>query len=113
MEKYLDKTLPKKERQAEYKKSIEKLMNPFDNFNPDTFEPLASVEEQEYTYRKRIKPPVSLPTFNLNPKEILEGQLIGMCESKQDLYLIFAHRCNDLQAEIELLKEEIKKLKLK
>lgn len=89
----------------------EKRMNPIKDFDPDNFEPLASDEEKKSCYRKRMVPPKELPTFNIKPKELLEGQMIGMFESKQDLYLLFAHRCNDMQKEIDLLKEEIKNLK--
>jgi hypothetical protein len=111
---YLDTSLPLKERIELKKKAIKNLLNPFDkkNFNPDTFEPLASKAEKEVAYRKRIKPPKKLPTFGLNPKEIMEGQMIGMYESKQDIYLILAHRCNEMQDEIDLLRSELKKLKL-
>jgi len=92
------------------KQQDEKMMNPIKDFNPEDFEPLASPEEKESCYRKRIKPPKELPTFGIKPKEILEGQMIGMYESKQDLYLIFAHRCNEMQREIEELKLKIKQL---
>ena len=96
----------KQERQLQ----DEKMMNPIKDFDPDNFEPLASDEEKKSCYRKRVKPPKELPTFGIKPKEILEGQMIGMYESKQDLYLIFAHRCNELQKEIDLLKDKIKQL---
>ena len=96
----------KKQRQQQ----DEKMMNPIKDFDPDNFEPLASEEEKKSCYRKRVIPPKELPTFNIKPKEILEGQMIGMYESKQDLYLTFAHRCNELQKEIDLLKDKIKQL---
>jgi hypothetical protein len=38
----------------------------------------------------------------------MEGQMIGMYESKQDLYLLFAHKYNGLLDEIEKLKKLIK-----
>lgn len=94
----------KQERQLQ----DEIMMNPIKDFDPDNFEPLASVEEMESCYRIRIEPPKELPTNGIKPKELLQGQMIGMYESKQDLYLIFAHRCNELQKEIDLLKEKIK-----
>ena len=97
----------KEERQQQ----DEKMMNPIKDFNPDDFEPLASEEEKQSCYRKRVKPPKELPTFGIKPKEIREGQMIGMYESKQDLYLIMAHRCNDLQKQIDDLTIEINKLK--
>jgi len=101
------------EKRKEYKDNMEKALNPFESFDPEKFEPLATEEEAKLAYRKRTSPPKELPTFELKPKEIMEGQMIGMYESKQDLYLIFAHRCNELQKEIELLKEAIKNNKIK
>jgi len=41
----------------------------------------------------------------MHPKELLEGQMLGMFESKQDLYLLFAHKCNELQSQIDELKQ--------
>lgn len=96
------------QKQKEYKEKMEKALNPFENFDPDNFEPLATAKEKESIYRKRIVPPKGLPTFGLKPKEIMEGQMIGMYESKQDIYLILAHRCNDLQKQIDELKNLIK-----
>ena len=61
--------------------------------------------------RTRDIPPKELPTFGMKPKVFREGQMIGEFESKQDLYLTFAHRCNDLQAQIDKLTEELLKLK--
>jgi len=81
---------------------------PVQGFDKKTFDPLAEEEIKEVSFRIRKKPPKKLPTFGLEPKEILEGQMIGMYESKQDLYLIMAHRINELQEEIELLKTKIK-----
>ena len=107
---YLDKTISLTERKKIYKETMESRLNPFATFDPDNFEPLASPEEAEVAYRKRVKPPTELPLFSLKPKEIMEGQMIGMFESKQDIYLIFAHRCNEMQKEIDELKETIKKL---
>lgn len=107
---YLDKTKPLKERKELYKQKMNIMLNPFDNFNVEDFEPLASPEEKEVIFRKRVVPPKELPTFGLKPKEIYEGQMIGMYESKQDLYLTFAHRCNELQKEIDELKLIIKDL---
>lgn len=112
-EQLLDKTIPLEERLRLKQEADEKMMNPFKDFNPDDFEPLATPEEKELLTRKRVIPPKELPTFNIKPKEIREGQMIGMYESKQDLYLIFAHRCNELQEEIEELKLKIKKLEEK
>lgn len=110
--KHLSKNLPLEERKAEYKKVIEEKMNPIPKgeFDPNNFEPLASAEEKEVAFRKRVKPPKTLPTFGLEPKEILEGQLIGMYESKQDIYLVMAHRCNELQNEINGILEKMKNM---
>lgn len=104
----MEKTL--EQRKIEYKEKIDRMMNPSESFDPDNFEPLATIEEKEVSDRVRIVPPPVLPTFNIKPKEIREGQMIGMYESKQDLYLIFAHRCNELQKIVEGLEERIKKL---
>jgi hypothetical protein len=110
---YLDKNKSLEERKIIYRATLHKLVNPLseEEFNPENFEPLASSEEKEVSYRKRVKPSKTLPTYGLKPKEILEGQMIGMYESKQDIYLIMAHRCNDMQIEIDELREEVKKLK--
>lgn len=109
---YLNKTKSLKERKILYKEEVmDKKMNPIEKFNPETFDPLADdSEEYKLAKRIRIKPPKELPTFGLKPKEMLQGQMIGMYESKQDLYLIFAHRCNEMQKEIDLLKEQIDNL---
>ncbi|MCK5020262.1 MAG: hypothetical protein KAS32_24700 [Candidatus Peribacteraceae bacterium] len=105
---YQDKTKPLKERRDHYNSSMEKMMNPFpaNVFNPDDFEPMGE-DMKEVANRERITPPKKLPTFGIKPKKIREGQMIGMYESKQDLYLMFAHRCNELQAEIDLLKSAL------
>ena len=112
MKDFKDKTLPIKERKALYREILQRLLNPIpeEKFDPDNFEPIASEEEKEVSFRKRIKPPKKLPVFGLKPKEILEGQMIGMYESKQDIYLILAHRCNDLQDKIDALEARIKDL---
>lgn len=106
----LDKKIPLEERILIKKQADNEMMNPFDDFNPNNFEPLARNEEKELCYRKRIKPPKELPTFNIKPKEIMEGQMIGMYESKQDIYLIFAHKCNDMQKQIDLLEQKVGQL---
>ena len=110
--KYLDKNLSIKERQADYKKVMDKKMNPVSDFNPETFEPMGE-DLAQVANRPKVIPPKELKTYGLKPKEIRDGQMIGMYESKQDLYLIFAHRCNEMQKEIDLLKKEIKLLKNK
>jgi hypothetical protein len=108
MKNYLDKSLPIEERKKLFKEAMDKMMNPFDDFDPDNFEPLATENEKPLLTRKRVKPEKELPTFGLKPKEIRVGQMIGEYESKQDLYLTFAHRCNELQKQIDELKKLIK-----
>ena len=108
MPKFLDKTLSLEKRKQIFKDIIEKQLNPKKDFNPDAFEPFANADIAEISDRTRDIPPKQLPTFGLKPKQIREGQMIGMYESKQDLYLIMAHRCNDLQSQIDELKNKIK-----
>jgi len=108
--KYLDKNLSIKERQEDYKKVMDKAMNPFENFNPDDFEPSGD-DMKEVANRTRAIPPKKLSTFGIKPKEFRVGQMIGEYESKQDIYLTVAYRCNEMQQEIDLLKKEINKLK--
>ena len=55
--------------------------------------------------------PKRLPTFNMLPLPPDEHEHIGLYESKQNLYLITAHAFNILMEKIELLEEELKKLK--
>ena len=104
---YLDETKSLEERRALYKVHMDEMMNPVppEDFDPDNFKP-AGDDLEEVANRKRVNPPKILPTFGIKPKEIREGQMIGMFESKQDIYLIMAHRINELQAEIELLKSK-------
>ena len=102
------------EEQQKYKEKLEKLLNPIskNDWNPDTFEPI-DMPEADLTLRDRVMPPKILPTHGLKPKEIRDAQLIGMYESKQQLYLIFAHRCNELQAKVEELEARITELEKK
>ena len=111
---YLDKTKTIAQRKITYNKVISAKMNPLskENFNADTFEPLGNNNDMvEIADRQRIELPDRLPTHGLKAKEIREGQMIGMYESKQDLYLLFAHRCNDMQTEIDTLKKDFEDLK--
>lgn len=85
-------------------------MNPFADFAPDNFEPLRPRGKPESDDRKRVAPPKELPTFNIKPKEFRVGQMIGMYESKQDLYLIFAWRCNEMQKKIDELETKVANL---
>jgi hypothetical protein len=106
---YYDKDLPLAERKQLFATAMDKMMNPVPagSFDPNTFEP-AGADATEVSDRVREVPPTLLPTFGMKPKTVREGQMIGMYESKQDIYLILAHRCNALQAEIDLLKTKIK-----
>lgn len=103
-----DKTLPREERVRAAVEIKEKLLNPLKkkDFNPDTFEP--SIDDLiELIPRSRVVPPRRLPRLGLKPKEVMEGQMVGMFESKQDLYLFIAmlsERVADLEDEVEKLK---------
>lgn len=107
---YKDKTKSKKERKALYKKEVtDKMMNPVPakDFNVETFDHMADdTEEYQFAKRKRVSPPEVLPTNGMKPKEIREGQMIGMYESKQDLYLIFATKINELEKRIKYLENK-------
>ncbi len=111
IEKYLDKSLPLAQRKIEFKKHMDKVMNPIpvENFDPKDFEPMETPDlEKEIYFRERKKHAGKLPVpFGLEPKVIREGQMIGMFESKQDIYLLFAHKINELIDEIAELKAEL------
>ena len=83
---------------------------PENEFNPNTFEPQGE-DMAEINDRGREDPPTILPTYGLKPKKIREGQMIGMYESKQDIYLIMAHKINALQTQIEDLQNQINNLR--
>ena len=102
-----DKTLSVEVRKAAYKEIWFSRMNPKEpeEFNPSTFDPMDTVDDYEIKKRQRKEPPARLPTHGMLPKEIFEGQMIGMYESKQDLYLIMAHYINDLRDRVEQLEE--------
>ena len=113
IKKYLEKKISLKERKRIYKKEVtDKMMNPckdmvdFDPMKDDT-------EEYQLAKRSRVDVPKELPTMELKPKKLLEGQMIGMYESKQDLYLIFAHKCNMLQEKVDKLEARITELENK
>jgi len=107
---YLNKTKTLEDRRTLYKSEIlDNKMNPIKDFDPETFDPMADdSEEYQLAKRPRVIPSKILPTMGMNPKELLEGQMIGMFESKQDLYLLFAHKCNELQEQINELNKKIK-----
>lgn len=100
-----DKSLPLEERRAAHKELMREVLNPKDDadFNPDTFDPMEGVDDFEVKKRRRVEPPKRLPTKGLKPKELFDGQMIGMFESKQDLYLLIAwlsNRVTDLEEEL-------------
>lgn len=109
---YLDKKLSLSKRKKLYKDEIlNKKLNPIKNFNPDTFDPLEdNTEEYKLAKRNRVEPPDELPTMWMKPKEIMEWQMIWMYESKQDLYLLFAHKINNLRNIIISMEERITSL---
>jgi len=103
-----NKKLSKEEKKIEYKRHIGRMLNPLSDrdFNPETFDPIEIEELKGIQIRERKIPIGKLPTYGLKPKEIMEGQMIGMYESKQDIYLILAHKINELQDEIAKLKKK-------
>lgn len=101
-----DVKLPLSERRAAHKEILERMLNPKEVFDPETFDPMDDVEDYEVKKRPRKAPPKRLPTLGLLPKELMEGQMVGMFESKQDLYLIMAHYINDLLDRIEELEKK-------
>ncbi len=101
-----DTSLPLEERKLAYKDLMSVHLNPLpeSDFNPETFNPVTPPGNLgKIAQRERITPPRRLPTMGLKPKEILEGQMVGMFESKQDLYLLIAwlsNRVSDLEDQI-------------
>lgn len=86
-----DESLPLDERIVAAYKIKDKLLNPVANkdFSPETFEP--SVDElSKLIPRVRKDPDKRLFTGGLKPKEVMQGQMVGMYENKQDLYLHIA-----------------------
>jgi len=82
------------------------MLNPVPeaDFNPETFDAMDDDPEYEIKKRDRTEPPKRLPTKGLKPKQILEGQMVGMFESKQDLYLLIAwlsERVTDLEEQLK------------
>jgi len=113
---YTNKNLPLSQRKKAFDEEVHEMMNPVpaSEFDPVTFNPikLDDVEDSVY-YRDRKKHVGKFPTLDIEPKTIREGQMIGMYESKQDIYLIFAHKINDLMDVIEKLEKEVVALKKK
>ena len=98
-----DKALPLPERRKAYEDLMETMLNPKKTFDPVTFDPMDDDPDYEVKRRLRLDPPKRLPTLGLKPKQILEGQLVGMYESKQDLYLLIAwlsERVSDLEDQL-------------
>ncbi len=97
------------ERKAAHKELMASLLNPKDDkdFDPETFDPMEGVDHFEVKKRGRKAPPRRLPTMGLLPKELFEGQMVGMFESKQDLYLIMAYYINGLLDRIEELEKKV------
>lgn len=104
-----DKKARLTDRRAAYKELMHGMLNPKDEveFDPETFDPMDSVDYYEVKKRSRKEPPKRLPTMGLKPKELFEGQMVGMYESKQDLYLLIAwlsHRVSDLEDEVKAMR---------
>ena len=102
-----DKRKPLTERKQAYKDNMDAVLNPVKNFNPATFDPFEEDPDIEIKRRPRVKPPNRLPTKGMLPKEMFDGQLIGMFESKQDLYLIMAHYINQLLDRVDELESKV------
>ncbi len=97
--------IPEAERRDLYEAMREELMNPFQTFDPGTFDHMSDVEGYDARKRVRVAPGDRLPTMGMLPKQIMEGQMIGLYESKQDLYLIMAYYINQLLDRIEVLEK--------
>ena len=101
---FLDKKQKKEDRKEAYKRMRGKLLSPKATFDPATFDPYyEDTDEYEMKKRARVEPPRTLPTMGMRPKEVLEGQMIGMYESKQDLYLLIAW----LSERVTLLEDKL------
>lgn len=105
--KVLDDTAPLSARKLAHKEVMDEVMNPDPLFDPTTFDPKRGTRGYEAKRRDRKAPPLRLPTMGMHPKEILEGQMVGMFESKQDLYLIMAYYVNMLLDRIEELEKKV------
>jgi len=101
-----DKTKSLEIRKLAHKEIMDEFLNPNKNFNPETFDPMDEDPDIDVKRRPRKIPPSRLPTMGMKPKELLEGQMVGMFESKQDLYLTMAYFINDLLDRIEVLEKK-------
>ena len=102
-----DKTLPLVERKKAHKQVLDDMLNPFPTFDPATFDPMQDIEDYEVKKRDRKEPKRRLETMGMKPKEIFPGQMDGMFESKQDLYLMIAwlsERVSDLEDALKALQ---------
>jgi len=100
-----DITQPIEKRRESFERIREAMLNPLpkSKFDPETFDPMDDHPDSELGKRERIEPPKRLPTMGMFPKNILNGQMVGMFESKQDLYLLIAwlsNRVTDLEEQI-------------
>lgn len=91
-----DNRNPLEERKNEYAKMQAAMMNPIPeaDFDPATFEPMSDHPDIEIGRRERVNPGRRLETMGMYPKKIIPGQMIGMYECNQDLYLLIAHLYN-------------------
>lgn len=105
-----DETKSISERKAAAKEIQDQQMNPIPDkdFSPETFDPMDGLPNYDILKRPRVTPPKRLETFGMKPKKCLEGQMIGMYESKQDLYLTMAHYINDLLERVEKLENQLR-----
>lgn len=106
-----DTKKPIAERREAFNRVRGKLMNPKTSaeFDPKTFDPMEDHPDTRLGKRARKEPLRRLPTMGMRPKEVLEGQMIGMYESKQDLYLMIAwlsERVSDLEDELKNIKNK-------
>ena len=101
-----DKKRPIAERRAAMDIVTDDMMNPIvtTDFNPNTFDPMEGSKNFDLVKRSRKTPNRRLPnTHGLLPKDIRDGQMVGMYESKQDLYLLIAwltERVTDLEDKV-------------
>lgn len=110
MEVVSDRTKSVEERKRAYNDAMGEILNPVPkkDFNPDTFDPKSDTPNFDVKKRPRVDIPEELETYGLKPKALLKGQMIGMYESKQDLYLLIAHVNNLLKKRIDALEERVK-----
>lgn len=85
-----DKKVPILKRKQAYEESRDLLLNPKKDFDPELFDPYDDDPDYAIKKRPRVEPPRIFPDMGMFPKEIMQGQLVGMYESKQDLYLMIA-----------------------